>query len=239
MENMLISLDEYLERFLAFEVDFLTEDVKDVVDVTADDSYMLCYGFCDGKGKFNFIVLAVGPNANECNKGLDISKPLKIYRAEELLQYPFEEVEPRLAAREKCSKYVNLRDPLSANDSLRLTRRMPMFDSYRDLDYPDVIEAEFLDGDKGMPVLVRITSSENYGIISGCIVDSVHGENGREVKLFPSLFDENPCIIAMPSEEVKIIAASFDDLINKFDDSTIESIEDALMAATRKEKYRC
>ena len=35
-----ISLDEYLERYLVFEADFLTDDVKNVVDVANDDCYM-------------------------------------------------------------------------------------------------------------------------------------------------------------------------------------------------------
>ena len=82
-----ISLDEYLERYLVFEADFLTDDVKNVVDVANDDCYMLVYGYCGDKGRFKFMVLAIGNSIDNCTKGLDNPLPLIQYDVKDLLPY--------------------------------------------------------------------------------------------------------------------------------------------------------
>ena len=237
-----ISLNEYLERYLVFEADFLTDDVKNVVDVTNDDCYMLVYGYCGDKGRFKFMVLAIGNSIDNCTKGLDNPLPLIQYDVKDLLPYAYVEVDPSAKAKAKCEKYLSLKDPLSLDDTLRIARRMPMFDGFRNVDYPDVIKAELIDNKNAKEVLVRISDTKDFGVINGHIIDSLCGPDGREVKLFPSLFDEEPCIIAMYSEHVKIVATSIGDLLKKLeelDDSTADKIDEIVESKLSKMKYRC
>lgn len=237
-----ISLDEYLERYLVFETDFLTDDVKDVVNVELDDCYMLVYGFCGKNGRFKFIVLAIGNGIDNCVKGLDNPLPLKQYDVKDLLPFEYVEVNPSAMAKAKCEKYIGLQDPLSLDDTLRIARRMPMFDGFRNVDYPDVIKAELIDNKEAKEVLVRISDTKEFGIVNGHIVETLTDKDGKEVKLFPSLFDNEPCIIAMYSEHVKIIATSIGDLLKKLDeldDNTADKIDELVESKLFKMKYRC
>ena len=247
MENRL-SLKDYLEKYLIFEVDFLTEDVKDKVDVADDDCYMLCYGFCDEFGKLSFYVLAIGNDVENCTKGLEKPTMLKTYAASQMLKYPFEEIEPSQAAKEKCENFLNLKEPLSDNDSIHIARRMPFFDDFRDIDYPDIVQAQLLDLDKARSIRLRIVEASAPGIVVAKAIDDDQEnkiKKGDLFNIFPSFFDGEKIILALRKENVVISNAdgnllqAEDDLEKLLMSKIEETLEEIKVRLTNKEKFKC
>lgn len=242
------SLNDYLERYLVFEVDFLTEELKDQIEVADDDCYMLCYGFCDEFGKLNFHVLGIGSEPSQCDKGLDKAVMLKSYPASQMLQYPFVEIVPPKAAQEKCEKYLNLKFPLADDDSLHIARRMPFFDDFRDVDYPDIVTANLLDLDNSHSVRLQIVEAKTPGIV---VAKAVEDDEKNKIKkgdlfnIFPSFFDREKIILALRKENVVVadmegeFLQADDDLEKVLMTKIEETLEDIKVRLLNKEKYKC
>lgn len=242
------SLNDYLEKYLAFEVDFLTEELKDQIVVADDDCYMLCYGFCDEFGKLNFHVLGIGSDPSQCDKGLDKAVMLKSYPASQMLQYPFVEIVPSQQAQDKCEKYLNLKFPIADDDSLHIARRMPFFDDFRDVDYPDIVTAHLLDLDNSRSVRLQIVDARVPGIV---VAKAVEDDEENKIKkgdlfnIFPSFFDREKIILALRKENV-VVADMEGELLQVDDDlekvlmtKIEETLEDIKVRLLNKEKYKC
>ncbi|MCI5773908.1 MAG: hypothetical protein MR210_05030 [Erysipelotrichaceae bacterium] len=248
MEKIRYSLNEYLEKYLVFEVDFLTEDVKDQVNVQDDDCYMLCYGFCDEFGKFEFHVLAIGDRVDNCTKGLERPVMLKHYLASELLAYPFVEITPSEQAREKCERYLALKSPLSDDDSLHVARRMPFFDDFREVDYPDIVHAQLLDLENSHSIRLQIVDARMPGIVVAKAVEDDQANNvkkGDLYNIFPSFFDKEKIILAVKKENVVVsdmdgdimqIEGDLEEVLMSKIEETLEEIKVRMM---NKDKYKC
>ena len=242
------SLKDYLEKYLVFEVDFLTEDVKDKVDVAEDDCYMLCYGFCDEFGKLSFHVLAIGNDVENCTKGLEKATMLKAYDSSQMLNYPFVEIVPSRAAKEKCENFLNLKEPLSNDDSLHIARRMPFFDEFRDINYPDIVQAQLLDLEKARIVSLRIVEASTPGIVLAKAIEDDEENNIKKddlFNIFPSFFDGEKIILALRKEEVVIsnadgeLVQAEDELERLLISKIEETLEEIKVRIANKEKYKC
>ncbi len=70
---------DYYHKYIVFEVDNLTDEVKDMVSVSQEDSFMLCYSYVDNAGELMFAVLSIGKSYDDCTKGLELEEELDIY----------------------------------------------------------------------------------------------------------------------------------------------------------------
>lgn len=223
-----IKLQDYLEKYLVFEVDFLTDDVKNKVDVGLEDCYMLCYSFCDAHGRIEFMVLSIGDSVDHCVKGLNIPGPLKTYSYDEIMRFPFEEIVPTCEMVEKCEKLLNLKDPLMASDKLRKIRNIDVLDEFRDVNYPDIVRAYILAEDRMIEAKVRLKTIDKHGMIVGRVIESKgEVEKHMRVNVVVAGFADEKVILAIESKQLDMFREKVNEHLSDEED-VIEELEEIL-----------
>lgn len=237
-----IKLQDYLEKYLVFEVDFLTDDVKNKVDVSLEDCYMLCYSFCDAHGRIEFMVLSIGDSVDNCVKGLELPGPLKSYSYDEIMRFPFEEIVPTCEMVEKCKKLLNLKDPLMASDKLRKIRSIDVLDEFRDVNYPDIVDAYVLLEDRMQEAKVRLKTIDKFGMIVGRVIESNGNlEKHLRVNIVVAGFTDQKIVIAIPTKQLEVFREKVNEHLNDEEDvmEELEEILDEVSAQINGEmKYR-
>lgn len=237
-----IKLQDYLEKYLVFEVDFLTDDVKNKVDVDLEDCYMLCYSFCDAHGRIEFMVLSIGDSVDNCVKGLSLPGPLKSYSYDEIMRFPFEEIAPTCEMVEKCEKLLNLKDPLMASDKLRKIRSIDVLDEFRDVNYPDIVKANVLVEDRMLEARVRLKTIDKYGMLVGRVIESKGDlEKHLRVNVVVAGFADEKVVLAIPSEQLDMFREKVHEHLSDEEDvmEELEEILDEISSEINGEmKYR-
>ena len=152
------------------------------------------------------------------------------------------------AAKEKCENFLNLKEPLSNDDSLHIARRMPFFDEFRDINYPDIVQAQLLDLEKARIVSLRIVEASTPGIVLAKAIEDDEENNIKKddlFNIFPSFFDGEKIILALRKEEVVIsnadgeLVQAEDELERLLISKIEETLEEIKVRIANKEKYKC
>ncbi len=157
---------DYFHKILAFEVDNLTDELKDVVDVDVDDCYILCSNFVDKNGELMFAVLSIGNRFDNCTKGLDIDKELKVYYGYELALFECKVVEPSLKAISKA--FIITKRLENTNEELEEIRNEPSLDFIRNPFFPDSLTVKY---NQNSNFNIKVTKIGDW-IIEGVLEDS-------------------------------------------------------------------
>ncbi len=192
---------DYFHKFLVFEVDNLTDDLKDVLDINEDDCFILCSNYVDDSGLLMFAVLSVGNSVDNCKKGLDLDNALGIYSGFDLALFDAEVIEPDFRMISKAYGISKIYE--HTNDELDEIRNETSLDFVRNPFFPDNLliryNTESFDNDFD----IKITKIGDY-IIEGVVEDNDLGDlNGGIVKAIPySNMGERRLITVVANENI-------------------------------------
>lgn len=175
-----LAFRKYFHKYLVFEVDNFTDKVKDIVDVDIDDNYILCTNYIDKTGKLVFPVLSIGNDINDCNKGIEIDKPL--YTVDSFIMANFNAyiIEPSIKQIEKAYKIIKENEIY--DDFLSELRDEKGLDFVRNPYYPDRL---LINNYNQSTFEIRLDSYKD-SILKGVIIDNYDNEiNGSVVRVIP------------------------------------------------------
>lgn len=205
-----VGFTEIYHKYMVFEVDALTDICKDVVDVAIEDCFMLTTTFVDNTGELQFAVLAIGPNSNNCTKGLELLTPLKIISSFEMIDYEFEIVErPTFEMQVKGAEVF---ESENCSNELATVRRLKELDDSRDIHYPDVLTAQFLESGKFHDYLIE-SKEYNSKFIEGTLIKEPDHDIGfhkdEVVEVVPIVFNNRVQLVSV-NATVKISEETFE-----------------------------
>lgn len=171
---------DYFHRYLVFEVDNLTDELKDKVDINEDDCFILCTNYVDNDGHLMFAVLGVGNSIDNCYKGLELDEELKVYSSFDLAYYDATLVNPNFRMIVKGNQIIEKYE--SSNEELDEIRNETSLDFVRNPFFPDNLIVKYNSGTIENDFDIKITKIGDY-IIEGVVEASELNElNGGIVK---------------------------------------------------------
>ncbi|NLC97261.1 MAG: hypothetical protein GX675_06815 [Erysipelotrichaceae bacterium] len=206
---------DYFHKFLVFEVDNLTDDLKEVVDVTNEDCFMLTFNYVDNFGQLMFGVLSIGDRVDNCVKGLDIENPLAIYSGFDLSFFDASVIQPNF---KMLTKGYNILEQYEyTNDDLDEIRSETSLDFVRNPFFPDNLLVQYANGSLENDFDIKVTKIGDY-IIEGIVeADELNDLNGGLVKAIPySNMGERRLITVVANEDIS------DEDMKMLDDFLIE-----------------
>lgn len=209
-------------KYQLFEVDALTDACKQMIDVSIEDCYMLTTTIVDDSGNVNFIVLAIGPTKETCNKGLEILEPLAVFTSFELQDFDFEIVkQPTFQTQVKASQIFEMEDCTREVAAIRKIREL---DASRDIHYPDILSVNFIVEGKFHQYLVE-AKEYNSRYIEGTMLKEPERNIGvhehEVVEVLPILLNNQMQLISATSklEMNEEVLGRIKDFVNEiFDD---------------------
>ncbi len=173
---------DYFHKILAFEVDNLTDDLKDIVDITDEDCYILCTNFIDANGELTFAVLSVGNSFDNITKGLEIDNELMTYKGIDLAFFECKIINPSIRA---IAKGYNIIKKLeNTNDVLEEIRNEHALDFVRNPFFPDKLQVKY---SEDTDLNINITKIGDWLIEGklddGGLVKAIPYSSGNERKL--------------------------------------------------------
>lgn len=207
-----VGFTEIYHKYQVFEVDALTDVCKDVVDVTINDCFMLTTTFIDNTGELQFAVLAIGPDSKNCTKGLELLAPLKVISSFEMIDYEFEIVErPTFEMQVKGAEVF---ESENCSPELAVVRRLKEVDDSRDIHYPDVLTAKFLESGRFHDYLIE-SKEYNSKFIEGTLLKEPEHDIGfhkdEVVEVVAILYNNQTQLISV-NATVKISDETFEKL---------------------------
>ncbi len=171
---------DYFHKYLVFEVDNLTDELKDIVDVNDDDCFMLCSNYVNNEGQLMFAVLGVGNSLDNCNKGLDIDDELKVYSSFDLAYYDATIINPNFRMMVKGNMVIDKYENTSIEQEE--IRNETSLDFVRNPFFPDNLIVKYNTEDLNNDFDIKVTKIGDY-IIEGVVEASELNElNGGIVK---------------------------------------------------------
>ena len=127
---------EYYHQILAFEVDDLTDQFKEQVDVDYEDCFMACGNYVDERGNLKFYVLGIGPAFDDCHK-ICPQGVFREYFGDELSEYECKVVSMDDEVEVFSQIYQDARE--TGPSDLLETREIEMIDNLRHPFLPDYV----------------------------------------------------------------------------------------------------
>lgn len=205
---------ELYHKYQIFEVDDLTEECKDMIDVNVDDCFMLTTCMIDKAGNLVFPVLAIGNAYDNCEKGLDILEPLATFSSFDIVCYEFDIVEqPTFKMQVKAASIFESED---VSQELSQVRHIKELDMQRDIHYPDILNVHFLSAGKFYRYLVE-SIEYNSKFIEGRLLKEPEKDIGihqnEKVDIVPVLLNN----------QIQLVSANSSVHVN---DETFEKLRD-------------
>ncbi|MEF9967806.1 MAG: hypothetical protein RR766_04765 [Longicatena sp.] len=205
---------EIYHKYLVFEVDDLTDECKDIVNVDVEDCYMLATAIVDALGNLIFPVLSIGPSVEHFEKGLDILEPLAEFSSFDIEKYefiPFDQ--PTFKMQVKAASIFEVEN---CSQELAQVRRIKELDGQRDLHYPDILNVHFLSDGKFYRYLVEALEY-NSRFIEGRLLR----EPERDIGIHQN--DHVEVVPVMLNNQLQLVSANSSVNIN---DDTFEKLRD-------------
>ncbi|MEG0076758.1 hypothetical protein [Anaerorhabdus sp.] len=205
---------ELYHKYQIFEVDDLTEECKELVDVSVEDCFMLTTCMIDAAGNLVFPVLAIGNSIDSCEKGLDIQEPLALFSSFDIVAYEFDIVEhPTFKMQVKGAALFEDED---CTRELAQVRNIKELDYQRDIHYPDILNVHFLSDGKFYKYLVE-SVEYNSKFIEGRLLKEPEKDIGihqnEKVDIVPVLLNN----------QIQLVSANSSVHVN---DETFEKLKD-------------
>lgn len=204
--------NEIYHKYQIFEADALTENCKEMIDVSIEDCYMLTTAIVDITGNINFEVLAIGPTEEECTKGLNILEPLASFTSFELENVEFGIIEQPTF--EMQIKGAEIFQTEACTRELAQVRKTKELDELRDIHYPDVLNVHFLSDGKFYRYLVEV-SEYNSRFIEGRMLKEPDRDIGvhehEVVEIIPILLNNHLQLVSA-SSNVQVSDEAFEKL---------------------------
>ena len=171
---------DYFHKYLVFEVDNLTDELKDIVGVSDDDCFMLCSNYVNSDGQLMFAVLSVGNSVDSCYKGLDIDEELKVYSSFDLAYYDATLINLNFRMMVKGNLVIDKYEKTSIEQEE--IRNETSLDFVRNPFFPDNLIVKYNTEDLNNDFDIKVTKIGDY-IIEGVVEASELNElNGGIVK---------------------------------------------------------
>lgn len=165
------------QKYLTIEVDELTEELKNKIDVHDDDCYALCSSYCADDGMLMFNVLSIGNSWETCLRGMDNPEMLGFFSMEQVF-----DCETRIAKEtvDMVKKNASWLEKVEHNidEDIRRLRQDERLDDLRDPVYPDRVVAGVMHEGSIYELQINLT-----GIQGPFVVGELDDEPDMEIGL--------------------------------------------------------
>ena len=206
-------LNEYRHQFLTIEADDLTETLKERIEIHEDDCFALCSCYCSDDGEVMFNVLSVGPDWENCTRGLDDPEMLGFWSMQDVFGRTARLVESDEDLLKKNASFLAGVEK-NVDEDLLFLRNDARLDDLRNAAYADIVLTGFLSDDE---------IHEYEACLSGTDGPFITGYTAEDV---PGLPDHTP-FKAMPyavDDQVRLLALFIGDKLSVSDEEAMQKI---------------